>query len=283
MDKLELIDSLIKSTKELQYGEDINLDALKRRADMIIKKLFGDNCKYLKELKRFYFFPIIGPNTEDGKVKAWQSDKEKMLNFLGVIKEDLKLPGLTVEENHVRKENIRPIYSELQGYLKVAPTQSKDAYFILEASVWTQYNETVSLLSKISGNDYGRFIIEPEDFDTVLRVPISEYRQKLSGLISRLHTEYFADESSPFSEGPNTIITLSQQQNQSMHLQILEFQNIIDKKIPNYEDGTKEKSFLQKLKSSINSISNITQLLQTIHKMAKEFGLNLDDVSRIFS
>jgi hypothetical protein len=108
------------------------------------------------------------------------------------------------------------------------------------------------------------------------------YRQKLGGLISHLHGKYFADERAPFSGGPSTIITQSQQQSQFIQM-VLDMQSKIDEQMPHFSEGSKEKGFLQKLKSSLSSISDVTQLLNQLFKLAKEFGLNIDSVSKIFS
>ena len=140
------------------------------------------------------------------------------------------------------------------------------------------------MLSIISGKDYGRFLIEPKSDRNVPYIYLITYRQKLGGLISALHAEYFGNELAPFSGVPSTIITQSQQQNQSVHIQmLLEIQSKIDEKIPHYPEGSKERSFLQKLKRSLSSISNITQLLSQLLKMAKEFGLRIDDILKFFN
>ncbi len=112
-------------------------------------------------------------------------------------------------------------------------------------------------------------------------INIVAYKQKLGGLISGLHGEYFADEPNPLDGVPSTVITQTQQQNQSIML--LEIQSIIYEKLPNYPDGSKEKGFLGKLKSSLSSISNITQFLKQLFKLAKDSGLNADDLHKIFS
>ncbi|MBI2472734.1 MAG: hypothetical protein HYV59_16080 [Planctomycetes bacterium] len=180
----------------------------------------------------------------------------------------------------MNKEELRPLYSELQGYLAQAPNSDKA---ICDESIWKQYNDSVKLISKISREDFNRFLIlniEENVAGKFIR-PIL-YRQKLGGLISFLHGKYFNDEPTPFSAGPSTII--SQQQNQSVHVQmLLEIQSKIDERIHSLPEGSKEKSFLQKFKNKLSSISNVTQFISQLIKMAKEFGLNIDDISKIFN
>ena len=59
------------------------------------------------------------------------------------------------------KEKIRPIYSELQGYLSQTPLPDKSD-IIHDASVWKQYNESIDELNEVTTKDYSRFRIEPE-------------------------------------------------------------------------------------------------------------------------
>ena len=54
-------------------------------------------------------------------------------------------------------------------------------------------------------------------------VRVLDYRQKLGGLIARLHAEYFYDEPAPFAGMPSTII--QQTQSQSIDIQMPEAEN----------------------------------------------------------
>ena len=183
----------------------------------------------------------------------------------------------------MKKEKLRPLYSELQGYLAQAPSPEKSYEATDDESMWTQYNQSVNLLSKISGQDYNRFLIEPQTGNSGPFIRLVTYRQKLGGLISRLHGEYFAGEPAPFSVGPDTVITQSQQQYQSVHIQmLLEIQSEIDEKLRNYQEGSKEKNFLQKFKNSLSSVSNVVQLFNQLFKVAKGCNINIDDILKIF-
>lgn len=184
------------------------------------------------------------------------------------------------------KEKIRPIYSELQGYLAQAPKH--EGTNISDLSLKSQYNETIDELNEISNKDYNRFQIKEEDLiiyneeDKDIKVLI--YRSKLGGLIARLYGEYFSDEPAPFSGMPNTIINQTQQQNQSFQTQMLfEIQSKIDEKIPEFEEGTKEKSFLEKINGSISSVNNITELFALILKTGKSLGLTIEQILSILN
>jgi len=184
----------------------------------------------------------------------------------------------------MEKEKIRPLYSEFLGYLSQAPI-SKDPYQGSDKpSTWNHYNSAIEILNKTTGEDYNRFKINSStDGGGEKYVPFTIYRQKLSGLIATLHAEYFSDEPFPLGGSPDTIITLSQQQAQSFYVQmLLDIQSKIDGNLKKYGEGSKERGFLKKVKDSLSSISNFTQLLGLIIKTAKEFGLTIDNVSEIF-
>lgn len=110
------------------------------------------------------------------------------------------------------------------------------------------------------------------------------YRIKLSGLISRLHGKYFSDEHPPFSSMPSMVITQHQVQNQAAYIQILlDIQSKIDDKLREYKEDSKEKTFLEKVKSSLSGVGNIIELLCLILKIGNEIGLTIGQILKIFS
>lgn len=179
------------------------------------------------------------------------------------------------------KEQVRPLYSELQGYLSQAPGEASRQTEFYEESNWGAFHSTISELNTLTGKNYDKFKVTPLHAGGGSQfVRVTEYRTKLSGLISRLHGEYFSDEREPFSGMPSTIIT--QTQNQSQNIQILlEIQSVIDKNLTTVEDPT-EKSFLQKIKDSLSSVKNITELLNLILATGSSMGLTVEQISKLF-
>lgn len=178
------------------------------------------------------------------------------------------------------REKIRPIYSELQGYLSQAP---REGNVIFESSVWERYNTTIDELSNISGEDYSDYKVNPIVWADSPAVEILDYRTKLGGLIARLHGKFFPDEPPPFSGMPSTIITQTQQQTQSFQIQtLLEIQSKIDEKTPQFNEDSKERKFLDKIKDSLSSVKDVSQLITLILKVGKEIGLTLSQILNIF-
>ncbi len=178
---------------------------------------------------------------------------------------------------------VRPYYSELQGYLSQARTiKGAGQDSIYTKTVWEQMNSVVELLNTIIPNAYDRFYIQPMK-DSMLGnfVPLELYRQKLGGLISKLHAEYFSNEPPPFAGMPSVVISQSQEQSQSVQM-FLDFQSKIDENLPKFDEGSKEKKFLQALKDKLGSAKNINQIFGTALKLASDFDVNIAKLMEMF-
>jgi len=183
------------------------------------------------------------------------------------------------------KEAVRPIYFELQGYLTQAPNSEKIPY-IYERVLWEQYNNTIKELNGVTGKNYSRYELQPSARrdDGVLHLINYVYRQKLGGLIAHLYGEYFSDEVAPFAEMPSTIITQSQNQNQSLQVQLLlEVSDLIHEKLGKVQDGSKEKTFLEKIKASLSSVKNVSQLVSLLLTTAHQLGITIEQLRSLFS
>jgi hypothetical protein len=179
------------------------------------------------------------------------------------------------------KEKIRPIYSELQGYLSQAPSGKTSS--IHHEECWNLYNQTLDELQKATNRDYKKFHISPvKGMGEIDFIDVGVYRQKLGGLISRLHGEYFSDEIPPFSGMPSTVITQNQQQVQSVQM-FLDIQSKIIESSRQFDEGSKERKFIDKLKGSLSTVSNVTDMIKLCMKLAEEFGIGIAALLKIFS
>jgi hypothetical protein len=185
------------------------------------------------------------------------------------------------------KNKIRPIYSQLQGYLSQAP-KGDVPMFHDDDAISNQYNQTIDELNEITSKDYGRFKVKsnPDNYGDVRSsyiVPLS-YRTNISGLISRLHGEYFSDEPPPFSGMPSTVINTTQNQNLSVQIEIvMEIVELIADKIKQYEEGSKERTFLEQVKEGVKKSKGAIDLINLILSTATSLGLATDAVLKIFS
>jgi hypothetical protein len=180
------------------------------------------------------------------------------------------------------KEEVRPIYAELQGYLAQDPKSGSGTY---ASSFWERPNQAITELNKITGKDYSRFMLSPRRFKDggSLFLAYDDYRQQLGGLIARLHGEYFSDETPPFADMPTTIITQSQNQNQSLQVQLLlEVNDIIHKKLGTVQEGSKEKTFLEKVKASLSTVKDVSQLVALLMSTAQQLGMTIAQLKYLF-
>ena len=180
------------------------------------------------------------------------------------------------------KETIRPIYSELQGCLEQTPKPEKAYSTMDDEQAWNHYHSIIDELNELTGKDYNKFRVVPKRGQVRFMVNIGTYRQKLGGLIARLHGEYFSDEPAPFASMPSTII--SQNQNQSVHIEFLmEFNNLINDKMNKVKEGTPEKKFLEKVRGTLSKVKNVSQFVTLVIMTAKEMGISLDQLASLFS
>lgn len=182
----------------------------------------------------------------------------------------------------MKKEEIKIVYEELQGYLSQIPLHEIQSCIIDSAS-WDQINQSIDELNQLSGKNYDRFKILPTEGTSESFVRTITFRQKIGGLISRLHAEFFSDESKPFSGGPSTIISQNQNVQQEVKIEIInEIKDKIIEKIGKYSEGSKERTFLEKLKDNIKGVSNINGLILLVLKLANSVGLTVDKIRQIF-
>ena len=183
-------------------------------------------------------------------------------------------------------KKVKPLYSELIGRLSQAPVVTKENYGkTYDSGLWEQLDSIVDQLNSFTGNDYDRFKLNPEnDENWGPFIKISEYRSNLNALIMNLHAEYYNDEVTPFGGAPQTVISQSQNQQQSVSLtMIMEFQSLVDKQLyGNTELTEKERGFLEKVKSNLPSVKTAADLVSTVINIAKATGLDITDLAKVF-
>lgn len=86
MNEVELIQSLIDDLNELPYSDEVRMDAFQRRAEMIIRRVFGDSSKYLNDLIQIRKLLVFHGDT-------LKTRKSNMLNLLETILLEMELFG----------------------------------------------------------------------------------------------------------------------------------------------------------------------------------------------
>jgi hypothetical protein len=92
MHEIELLENLIDTTKGISYTNKDEFEPIRKRTEMIVRKLFGDESHYLKDLNNISYSPMIifsGSNT-DWKT-PFESGIREFKILLEVMLEDKKL------------------------------------------------------------------------------------------------------------------------------------------------------------------------------------------------
>jgi len=188
------------------------------------------------------------------------------------------------------QEKIRPIYLQLQGYLNQLP-KSEDKYADVETKqTWEGYHRVIDNLSEILGENLDDFKLEiksggGDSFQSRYNyVNLNNFRFQLGGLISRLYGQYFSDERNPLDGSPSTVINTTQNQSQTVQLEIaIEMTELITKKLLNYKDGTKERTFLEQVKDGLRGGKNVVELIDLILKTGAALGLTAVNMISLLS
>lgn len=182
------------------------------------------------------------------------------------------------------KQTIRPVYTQLQGFLYQLPTLKED-YTLSDNSIWEHYRFILKKLSTLTQEDFGEFDVQLERSENGSYLHNSQLRVKIGSLISQLQGKYFPEDAAQLSGTPITSINVTQSQQQSqqqIQKMLVDFSDYLGEKINNTDEPT-EKSFLEKLKSLVHTVTSYSQLAVLIAKTAQESGLTVEKLKSIFS
>lgn len=90
--KIELLQSLEEEAKDLVY-KDGNLSRVKKRAEMLVTKIFGGNSEYIPSLRKIRFSPAMAWSGMDKSYyeSSFESGKKELIHLINVMQEDLSL------------------------------------------------------------------------------------------------------------------------------------------------------------------------------------------------
>src|SRR5688572_22498801 len=92
MNEIELLENLLESAKKVNYETKDQFDVLEKRTEMIIRKLFGSDSHYLKDLNNISYSPsvVFSHGKTDWK-SYFESGLKQFRNLIQVMIEDKKL------------------------------------------------------------------------------------------------------------------------------------------------------------------------------------------------
>lgn len=95
--ELELLEALSKEVDALEFKAEEKLDASRRRTEMLIRRIFGDDSKYLEDLSQITFHSMVWYSgmTDEDERPSWNSGKVRLKNLIKTMIEELTLFGST--------------------------------------------------------------------------------------------------------------------------------------------------------------------------------------------
>jgi predicted nucleotide-binding protein len=174
MDKrIELIEEIIWEAKKVEYGND-QLDIVVKRAEMLVRKLFGDNSHYIKSLKSISYSPIMfSLGTSDSVfINSFNHGKQELLNLLNVIKEDISLDitmnkneRLTNENKSVTNSNIFIVHGQNEE-MKQSAARTIEKLGLKPIILHDQPSKGRTIIEKFTENSdvlYAIILLSPDD------------------------------------------------------------------------------------------------------------------------
>jgi hypothetical protein len=102
--EIELIENLIKEHSTISYSNKSNFDILKKRTQMIIRNIFGENSHYLEELKKIRYGPTYVIAGADNDYRTpFENGLRKFGNILNVMKEEIEMK-VNLQADDIAKE-----------------------------------------------------------------------------------------------------------------------------------------------------------------------------------
>lgn len=176
MNKIELIQSLIDGTNALPHRDDTALDALKRRATMIIRNIFGTKSGYGAALANIDFHPMVYYSSmpESSYDKAWDSGKHKMLNQFKAMREEVELfanknskeTGKNKANQAIKSNRIFVVHGhdkEMKAEVALTLTQLRFEPIILHEQP-DKGRTIIEKFEKYSGVGYAIVLLSPDDY-----------------------------------------------------------------------------------------------------------------------
>ncbi|KAB2846019.1 MAG: nucleotide-binding protein [Melioribacteraceae bacterium] len=170
-EKLDLIESLIEEIQKMPYRNSSILDKVNRRAEMIIRNIYGEKSKYLKDLQTIDFYPNWAPSDESDKRKYWQSGVDEMMNLFNILKEELNL-FISSKKTKIENEQSQTITNRVfivhgkDNEMKLAVARTLDKLGLTAVILHEQPNQGRTIIEKFtdySDVSFAVVLFSPDD------------------------------------------------------------------------------------------------------------------------
>ena len=92
MDQLKLFENLLSEVSQITYSKREQFDLIEERAKMYVRKFFGDNSHYLKDLNSIRYSPAIYISGVDPDYRSsFEGGLKRFKKIITIIIEDINL------------------------------------------------------------------------------------------------------------------------------------------------------------------------------------------------
>ena len=90
VDKLQVIRDLKREAGDLEFDQNDKLDSFQRRAEMMLRNLFGAESRWLRDFQSIWLV-ATGLRTIDGEMDDWARGRAQYVNLFQTIEDELQL------------------------------------------------------------------------------------------------------------------------------------------------------------------------------------------------
>lgn len=187
---------------------------------------------------------------------------------------------LLMDEEKLKQ--IRIIYEQILGLLHGLNSSGIKGYIYDGTSL--QYKKTVEDLAELTQQDLKHFLPDQVQGENQIVYDANEIINQANGLAAWVKATYLPERSQHYIQtfSPTTSVNVSQDVNvtQVVTLDIFE---ILTTKEKEFNEGSKERTFIEKLKNGLKGVQSTAAILALIAKTANDCGLLTSDLHKIFS
>jgi hypothetical protein len=178
MTDVEILNKLLNDVKELTFEKKDNLNAVRGRASMIIRKLFGEKSPYLNKLNKIAFWPILYFGDYDDNGDSFRSGVRQFFDLVELLIEDLQMNELREMKNEIISfEKTLPVLKKIKeiNVFIASPSDANVERQIILDKLETQFRR--QKFEEISG---GRIIVNGwEELPSQVGLPQDIINQEL--------------------------------------------------------------------------------------------------------
>ncbi len=182
---------------------------------------------------------------------------------------------------------INSIYQEIKGLL-ASLNNAEKSFLDNDKSFYKIANNIINRVPTVCSNisDVSMYLIEHRVFTqnatgTSLYIDIVPTSAKINTLLGRLNG-LFSIEKSIKESGPTFIQHQTQNQHQTMSI-VLGLQEKILNEITNHAEGTPERNFLDKLKTTLPNVSDVLSIISSILTIGNETGVGMETIKKLLN